>query len=75
MKIDYIIAYTDKHGNGYDKNYPWLHDTGDNLEISKAHVKMLNDMGMKDVTLFYMEEGEYLEQIPWSFINERKVEI
>ena len=75
MKKTYIIAYNDIDGTGFKEGFPWLHDVGDNIDIAKNHVKMLNDLGMKDVTLFFMCEEEYMETIPWSFINERKVEI
>lgn len=75
MKKDFIIAYNDENGKGFDNLYPWLHDIGNDFEMALEHVDMLKNFGYKDVTLFYMNEDEYLEKIPWSFINERKIKI
>lgn len=71
----YIIAYTDENGKGLDSNSPWLHGEYEEnqLESCKERANDLINLGMCDVTIFKMEE-DYMEVIPWSYINEHKVD-
>ena len=71
----YIIAYTDENHKGLDENSPWLHGEyeEDELERCKERANYLINLGMYDVTIFKMEE-DYMEIIPWSYINEHKID-
>lgn len=74
MKKYYIIAYKDLDGRGFDEEYPWLHDVGEDIEMLKENTLLLEEVGYLNVTPFYITENEYLERIPWSYVNEHKVE-
>ena len=71
----YIIAYTDENGKGLDSNSPWLYGEYEENELDRCKKRAydLINLGMYDVTIFKMEE-DYMEVIPWSYINEHKVD-
>lgn len=71
----YIIAYTDNNHQGFNDNFPWLHGEYDETQLDWAKQKANNliKLGMNDVTIFKMEE-DYMEVIPWSYINEHKID-
>ena len=75
--MNYILAYTEKDGKGFDENHPWLHDIPfpDDLNSAKEHAKSLVELGFTNVTLFEVSDDFYMEMIPWSYINEHKIEI
>ena len=71
----YIIAYTDENGKGFDSNSPWLAGDYEEDELGrcKKRAKDLINLGMNTVTIFKMEE-DYMEVIPWSYINKHKID-
>ena len=75
MKKHYLIGYNDENGKGFRRNLPYLVDIGDDIETLKETIQLLEGFNCKDITPFYVEEDEYEEDIPWTYIKKHKIEI
>ena len=69
--MDYIIAYTDENGQGFDENLPWIREVPfpDDIENAKNEARYMVELGFTNVTLVEVDDNFYMENIPWDVIN------
>lgn len=74
--MNYIIAYTDENGQGFDESHPWLRECPfpNDIEAAKNEARNLEECGFTNVTMFGVDDNFYMEMIPWEIITMLKVE-
>ena len=69
--MNYIIAYTDENGQGFDENLPWIREVPfkNDIEAAKNEARYMVGCGFTNVTLVEVDDNFYMECIPWDVIN------